>query len=141
MPRPESAPPQPVLEPVTLARAGRARLKRIVLEEAGAERPEHPDRYVVIAPLDGDGRLDAAAWREREPACGVTREGAGGGQAEGRLWHGARAGWFFRFDEAGGRIDEAAFQFHLEALAVGGLTSIRRRGRELVLRVISVAKA
>lgn len=126
----------PQLSPI-----GRARLKRIVLEEADAERLGYSDRYVVVAPLDGDGRLDAAEWRAREDACRVVREFPGGSCAEGRLWHGARAGWFFRFEDTGGRIDEAAFQFHLEALVVGGLTWIRRRGRELVFRVISVAKA
>jgi hypothetical protein len=57
-----------------------------------AREQEHPEgahniAYVLVAPLDDDGHIDAETWRRHREACRVARLRPGEATARGHLVH------------------------------------------------------
>lgn len=115
--------------------------RRIDLELA--REPAHPagdplQRYVVLAPLDGDNRLDAKAWREYRQACRVVRR-MDGKTSVGHLVHGPGGQWTFHYDADGADRDELVFHLKDERLVPGEYISIVRGDGPHPFRVTTIS--
>lgn len=123
-------------------------LKKIKLELARtAEAPagRSDDGFVIIAPLDADGRLDPEAWHTNPSACRVTRFHGSAAHRLGELCyepaHGASLPrWWAEFDD-GGRAD--GFRFETEHFVPGEYISIAEDNdaQTRPYRVVSVLPA
>jgi hypothetical protein len=88
--------------------------RRIRLELA--REPHHPQGdprtgYSLIAPLDGEGRLDADTWRAFKQDCRVVRFRAGADNEEGYLRRRPGGSWAFHYAfEDGGEDDDPAYR-------------------------------
>lgn len=66
--------------------------------------------YVVTAPLDRDGLLDAGEWRRNREACTVIRFKLGDDKdANGWLTHNG-SHWFFHYDEPYEGADQPVYR-------------------------------
>lgn len=87
------------------------------------------DGYDIIAPVDAEGHLDAAAWRSERERCRVRRFRAGEPDRHGWLVHrsGGAGGahWQIDYDDASSDDDESAFKLDRHLIAVGEYLSIR----------------
>lgn len=88
--------------------------RRIRLELA--REPRHPEGdsrigYSIIAPLDGEGRLDAETWRDFKEQCRVVRFHAAADKEEGYLRRRPGGSWAFHYEfENGGEDDDPAYR-------------------------------
>lgn len=106
-----------------------------------ARNPGFPDGdagqgYILIAPLDSDGKLDAEAWREQREACTVIRFKPGVDRdADGRLTH-RGSDWFFHYDEMREGDDEPVYRLGDHRLFLGDYVTIHESdGQVLTYRV------
>ncbi|MFM9942875.1 MAG: hypothetical protein ACKVP7_25650 [Hyphomicrobiaceae bacterium] len=84
--------------------------------------------YDLIAPIDADGHLDAAEWREHRDRCRVRRFWPGQPEEIGRLVH-KRGGshgatWAFDYDPQSAKDDEPGFKLDQHKLVPGEYVSI-----------------
>jgi hypothetical protein len=120
--------------------------KRIWLNLARSkEFPEGSnDRgYEFVAPLDSEGHIDEALWREHRKNCRVRRFWKGQEDEHGFLVHrpgGAEhARWVFDYDEAATDDDESGYRFATHVFRPGEYVSIRdEEGDMYTFRVASV---
>lgn len=114
-------------------------LHRIVLRLArnpGFPEGDDGQGYVLIAPLDADGKLDAKVWRQNCSACTVIRFKPGEERdATGLLEHkGSR--WFFDYEELKDDDNEPVFRLGDHRLALGEYVTIHESdGKFLTYRV------
>ena len=85
--------------------------------------------YDIVAPLDADGHLDAAAWKKQPAASTVTRFWDGERTALGSLLH-HRNGWVFDYDSTTLAEDESGFRLSSHIFKVGEYISIRDHGAD-----------
>ena len=78
--------------------------------------------YEFVAPLDGEGHLDMAEWKEYAQACTVHRFWAGEDDETGQLVH-TRKGWAFSY-EPGEDDDEPIFKFDRHEFREGEYVSV-----------------
>jgi len=117
-------------------------LSRIIMRLArnpGTEFGDGDDRrgYTLVAPIDADGHLDEAAFRQDREACTVRRFAPDEDAQEGRL---SRRGdnWFFDY-AAGTDDDEAVYRLGEHRFAVGEYVSIADdEGRLLAYKVTEI---
>ena len=115
-------------------------LRKVRLELA--RTPGFPDGaadcgYEFVAPLDAEGHLDAAGWKDHRERCTVRRFWRGERPQAGQLEH-ARGRWFFSY-EAGIEDDEAIFKFDRHVIVPGEYLSITEHdGETRPFRVASV---
>jgi hypothetical protein len=108
-----------------------------------AREPAHPEgdpaeRYVLVAPLQDDGHLDAKIWAEHRSACRVVRH-LNGEIAVGHLVRGPGDGWWLHYDVEGTPHDEVVFHLKDERLTAGEYVSIIRDDGAHPYRVASVS--
>ncbi len=104
-------------------------LTRIVMRlarnpDAGFPDGDDKQGYVLVAPLDSEGRLDPDAWREAKEKCVVVRfTEDDDNEADGWL---SRRGenWYFRYDEEDEGPDEPAFKLGDHQLRIGDYVTI-----------------
>lgn len=119
------------------------RLTRVILRlgrnpDAGFPEGSDQEGYVLVAPLDHDGHLDAALWRAHRAACTVRRFSQTQGQdADGWLVH-RGSGWFFRYDEDDEGPDEGLSSMRDHRLLVGEYVTVVTDGEALTYRVMEV---
>jgi hypothetical protein len=93
-------------------------------------------RYCFIAPLDGQDRIDAAAYRENRERCTVDRFWGREPTRSGWLVH--RPGgvhgstWCFDYDTSTRAEDEAGFRLGDHAFRPGEYVSIRDADGDLL---------
>ena len=109
-----------------------------------AREPGHPDGetdvgFVVVAPLDGDGRINAALWRKHREACRVARLRPNRPIEHGHLVHRQGGGWAFHYD-SGDLPDDVGFHFADERFVPGEYISINESGKTHTYRVASVSR-
>lgn len=108
-----------------------------------AREPAHPEGdprhgYELVLPLDGDGHIDAVAWKADRNATSVRRFRAGEEDQVGKLGRKPGGSWFFDY-AAGDADDEPGFRFNDEAFTPGEYVSIREHdGKFHTFRVVSV---
>jgi len=106
-------------------------LRHIHLELARDQ--EHPAgsaqfRYEFIAPIDGDGLIDADAWKLTRERCRVKRIAADEQVEVGHLIHRPGGSWAFHYDVKGDpRHDEAGYRFSQHRFAPGEYLSIKEQ--------------
>jgi hypothetical protein len=119
-----------------------ATLNRIRMELA--REPGHPagdpaHGYEVVAPLDGEGRLDPALWRERRKNCTVLRLRPGERPEVGRLARKPGGAWYFDYDRDTDADDEPGFRFGEERFVPGEYVSVREHdGKMHTFRIVAV---
>jgi hypothetical protein len=123
-------------------------LKRIRLNLARSkEFPSGSARhgYEFVAPLDGDGHIDAGEWRKHREHCGVRRFWEGEDDQVGRLIHkggGKSDRWVFDYDQSAEEDDEAGYRFAAHVFRPGEYVSIRDEDGEMhTFQVVSVEPA
>ena len=97
--------------------------------------------YSLIAPLNGDGHLDAAAYAKAREACVVRRFAPGEDPVDGRL---ARRGtrWFFDYEDAAANDDEPVYRLGEHRFAVGEYVTVTDEdSRPLTYKVVEVSAA
>jgi hypothetical protein len=109
-----------------------------------AREPGHPEgdaevAYIIVAPLDSGGRIDARLWREHRDACRVVRQRPGEQDQHGQLVHRPGGGWAFHYDDETGLSDEVGYHFADECFTAGEYVSINDRGKIHTYRVTSVS--
>lgn len=87
--------------------------------------------YEFVAPLDNDGRLDAAAWKAVKDRCRVRRFWAGEGDELGHLVHRPGGSWAFHYDIEGDDDDEAGWRLNQHSFNIGDYVTIRDEDGEL----------
>lgn len=118
-------------------------LRSIRLELARtADRPEGDSRhgYEFSAPLDDDGRIDAAVWKQQRQFCTVRRFIPDGEDEYGHLVHGPGRRWSFHYDIATEPVeDEPGYRFEAHAFKPGEYVSLTEQdGRTRTFKVVSV---
>lgn len=119
-------------------------LSRIVMRLArnpGTEFAGGDDRrgYSLVAPLSGDGRLDATAYAKSRDACVVRRFAPDEDPADGRLMH-RRSHWYFDYEEGDTAEDEPVYRLGDHRFAVGEYVTVTDEdGRPLTYKVVDVA--
>ena len=93
----------------------------------------------LLAPLDGEGRLDAAEWKTHQGACRVRHFAAGREDRIGRLRRKPGGQWYFDYAE-GDRDDEIGFRLGEERFFVGEYVSIGGRDGMHTYQIARVAK-
>ena len=109
-----------------------------------AREPGHPEgdaavAYVIVAPRDPPGRIEADLWREHREACRVVRQRPDRADSLGHLVHRPGGGWAFHYEAAVGMPDEIGFHFADECFVTGEYVSINEDGRMHTYRVTSVS--
>jgi hypothetical protein len=104
-------------------------LTRVILRLARNPEAGFPDGddhygYVVNAPLDADGCLDAALWRQLRDHCTVRRFHPLEAASDGWLRHRGES-WFFWYDEADEGPEEPLFKVGGRRLAPGEYVTVR----------------
>ncbi|MCB1477182.1 MAG: hypothetical protein KDJ53_14205, partial [Rhodobiaceae bacterium] len=91
-----------------------AHLKKIRMNLArSAEHPNGSPQhgYEFTAPLDSDGHIDAAAWKQEREHCRVRRFWGLEADDVGHLVHRPGGSWAFIYDIEGDEDDEAGYRF------------------------------
>ena len=104
--------------------------------EAGFPEGDDHRGYVLTAPLDREGRLDAELWRAHKSACTVIRFSPDEDErADGWLAHrGTR--WFFHYDEDHEGQDEPVYRLGEHTLRQGDYVTIHEAdGDDLVYKI------
>lgn len=120
-------------------------LSRIVMRLArnpGTEFADGDDHrgYALVAPLNEDGLLDEAGFRQARDQCTVRRFAPDEDAQEGRL---ARRGdrWFFDYED-GAADDEPVYRLGEHRFAVGEYVTVTDdEGRLLTYKVTDVQAA
>ncbi|WP_319530905.1 hypothetical protein [uncultured Cohaesibacter sp.] len=95
--------------------------------------------YEFVAPLDGDGHIDAATWRDRRADCRVRRFWQGENDEHGHLIHRPGGSWAFTYDAEGEDDVEAGYRFGTHAFKPGEYVSIKDEDGDLyTFQVVTV---
>jgi hypothetical protein len=117
-------------------------ISHITLElarESGHPHGSSEHAYHLYLPLRDDGSIDADAWRKDRALFRVRKIVPGKVEERGRIVHGPGGRWYFDYDDATARDDEAGFNFRDENFVAGEYVSIRENdGRMHTFQVISV---
>jgi hypothetical protein len=111
-----------------------------------AREPGHPagapdEGYDIVAPLDGDGRLDGKAQRAEPDRSHVRRFSGNATASEGKLRQGEGGRWILDMDE-GETEDAVGYRFGDERFLPGEYVSVSLPSDEqhtyVVARVVEV---
>ncbi|MGF1463553.1 MAG: hypothetical protein ACFB2Z_10380 [Maricaulaceae bacterium] len=108
--------------------------------EAGYPEGDDKHGYVVVAPLNGDGRLDVELWRAHRKNCTVLRFSPDDDErADGWLTHRGDH-WFFHYDEEHEGPDEPLFRLGDHTLRVGDYLTIHEADGDALTYKITEAR-
>ncbi len=104
--------------------------------QAGYPGGDDAHGYVITAPLDKDGKLDADLWRNHKKACTVIRFSQDDDEkADGWLTH-RGSNWFFHYDEQHEGPDEPVYKLGDHTLRTGDYVTIHEAdGDDLVYKI------
>lgn len=98
--------------------------------------------YEFVAPLDGDGHIDAQGWRDARDRCRVRRFWQGEEPELGHLVHKPGGAWAFHYDIHGDQNDdETGYRFASHAFAPGEYVSIREHDDTLQTFLVVAVQA
>jgi hypothetical protein len=127
----------PVAPHETLPRSFR-RIRMELAREKGRPSGDAGSGYILVVPLDRDGRLDAELWRLHRDACRVNRFRPGQDPDVGHVIHRPGGSWAFHYDVRGDEADEAGFRFQAERFVLGEYVSIHEDDGVHVFKIVSV---
>jgi len=84
--------------------------------------------YEFVAPLDDNGHIDEALWRQQREHCRVRRFWEGQDDEIGQLVHrpgGPHGQWVFDYNPKRADDDESGYRFGAHAFRVGEYVTIR----------------
>lgn len=113
-------------------------LHRVRLElarERGHPEGSATHRYDLIAPLDAQDHLDAAAWRAHRDQCRVVHTQPDADKRVGFLVRRPGGSWAFRFADG---EDESGVKFNSERFVPGEYVSLRIDDEEHTYRIVAV---
>ena len=96
--------------------------------------------YLLRVPLQDDGKLDEATWREHKHAATVKRFWEDEDDEHGQLIHTRHRTWAFSY-EPGEDDDEPVFHLETHALLKGEYVSIKEHDGETLPFVVSDVRA
>lgn len=107
--------------------------------DAGFPDGDDHQGYVIVAPLDKDGRLDLGLWRENKEKCTVLRfDPDPDERADGWLSHRGN-NWYFRYDEEDEGPDEPIYKLGDHTLKLGEYLTIHEAdGDDLTYKITEV---
>lgn len=108
--------------------------------ESGHPEGESDIAYILVAPLDDDGHIDAAVWKNHREACRVARLRPRRSNELGHLVHRAGGSWAFHYDISGHTGEEVGHHFDSQRFVAGEYVSINEEGRIHTFRVVSVQR-
>ena len=120
-------------------------LTRIILRlgrnpEAGFPDGNDEYGYVIHAPLDANGKIEAALWRETKAHCTVRRFHPSETPADGWLRH-RGDNWYVWYDEADEGPEEPLFKLGAHELRAGEYVTLREAdGDVLTFRVAEAVR-
>lgn len=114
-------------------------VRLLLAREKGHPAGDVEEGYDLVAPLDSDGRLDAAEWKSNQAACRVRRFRTGEEDRIGRLRRKPGGRWYFDYAE-GDSDDEIGFHLDEERFVTGEYVSIPRDGTMHTYQVARVEK-
>lgn len=115
------------------------RVRLELAREGGHPEGARQTGYEFAAPLDAEGRLMPALWREHRDHCRVRRFHEGEEDRIGRLSRRAGGAWFFDYDPDRADDDESGHRLGDERFRVGEYVSIRGEHQTMhTYRVVSV---
>ncbi|TIP76043.1 MAG: hypothetical protein E5X63_42635 [Mesorhizobium sp.] len=114
-------------------------VRLLLAREKGHPEGDREEGYDVLAPLNGDGRIDPDEWKEHKAACRVRRFRAGEEDLVGRLRRKPGGQWYFDYAE-GDRDDEIGFHLGDERFVTGEYVSIERNGAMHTYQVARVER-
>lgn len=129
---------------ITAAKTLPSSFHRIRLELA--REPLHPEGdprigYTIIAPLDGQGRLDADSWRDFKDQCRVVRFHPTQDHEQGYLRRRPGGSWAFHYEfEDGGEDDDPAYRLGDHRFVQGEYVTIEEDEGAHTYRVASVER-
>ena len=109
-----------------------------------ARDAKHPDGahnvgYEFGAPLDENGRIDAAEWHKRRENCRVRRFRPGEADDFGHLIRKPGGSWAFHYDiQSNEEDDESGYRFGDHVFKQGEYVSIREEEGLRTFRVVRV---
>ena len=114
-----------------------------------ARDPDFPDGsrrhgYEMVAPLDGDDRIDVSQWSRQRARCRVRRFWEGDDDEIGHLVRKPGGAWAFHYDINGeADDDETGYRFGDHRFRIGEYVSIREHDDDQLrtFRVVSVTEA
>jgi hypothetical protein len=115
--------------------------RRIRLElarETGHPEGESGIAYIVVAPLDDNGHIDAAAWKQHREACRIARLRPDKDTDLGHLVHRPGGSWAFHYDISGDAPVEVGHHFENQRFVAGEYVSINEEGAIHTFRVAAV---
>ncbi|WP_156964527.1 hypothetical protein [Methylocapsa aurea] len=115
--------------------------RRVRLELA--REKNHPggsaqDGYILIIPLDAEGRIDVESWREHRDLCRIVRFRAGEDDEIGHLRRKPGGSWTLHYDAAGGVEDENIRHLENDHFIIGDYIAIREEDELHTFQVASV---
>lgn len=106
--------------------------------ERGLPEGSAADGYEFTAPLNAEGRIDAAAWQHQRDDCLVRRFRRNALDRGGWLRRKPGGAWFFDYDRTDDADDETGFRFGEEAFVVGEYVSLREEDGMHTYRVVLI---
>jgi hypothetical protein len=109
-----------------------------------AREPGHPEgdtniSYVIVAPLNANGKINAGLWRQYSEACRIARLRPKAEVDTGHLVQRRGGVWAFHYEQAPSMPDEVGFHFSDERFVAGEYVSINEGGKMHTYRVVSVS--
>lgn len=96
--------------------------------------------YVIVAPLDAEGRIDPVLWKKHRRACRIARLHPDNDDSLGHLVHRPGGAWAFHYDSAPNVPDAVGYHFADERFVPGEYVSIKE-GRDMhTYRVMQVGR-
>ncbi|EHK53277.1 hypothetical protein [Allomesorhizobium alhagi] len=114
-------------------------VRMLLAREKGHPVGDAEEGYDLLAPLDSEGRLDAAEWKLHQTACRVRRFRSGEEDRIGRLLRKPGGQWYFDYAQ-GDRDDEVGFRLDEERFVTGEYVSIPHDGTMHTFQVARVEK-
>ena len=96
--------------------------------------------YVIVAPLDPDGKIDPVLWKKHRRACRIARLRPDSDDSLGQLVHRPGGAWAFHYDRAPFLTDEVGYHFADECFVQGEYVSIKEGRDTHTYRVVSVGR-
>lgn len=101
-------------------------VRLLLARDRGHPAGDRQEGYDLLVPLDAEGRLDAAEWKQHQAHCRVRHFRAGEDDRIGRLRRKPGGQWYFDYVEGEESDDEIGFRLGEERFVTGEYVSIGR---------------